>query len=273
MIGFAPCKINLGLFITQKLANNYHTIESVFYPVALEDSIEIHWNEDKSSSLTILNNPQLSQENIENNLILKAFRLVQKDFPTLITKEINITLLKNIPIGAGLGGGSSDAVAAIRLLNTLAILQLTDLQIVAYAEQLGSDCAFFVHRTPCYVTGTGTSIQPISLSLKGYYLALCYPNVAISTKEAYSGVVPKPSTIDISKLDVKDIANWKHFLHNDFEDSLFPNYPILKNIKEELYTNGAVYASLSGSGSTVYGIFSQKPTTLDVSKYTVLVLD
>ena len=251
MIFFPNCKINLGLSIVAKREDGFHNIESVFYPIALSDVLEIREGEKDNFTLTGLD---IGETNSEDNLCMKAVRVLREDFPNL--PQLNIHLHKQIPAFAGLGGGSSDATFTLKLLDYIFNLKLTEEQMLHYAQKVGSDCSFFVKNRPTYIYGRGEKCEEIDLDLSNYYIVLAKPNLKISTKEAYSNVVPKPSNIDYRNLS--DIKSWKNNLKNDFEDSLFPKYPILKDIKETLYNNGAIYASLSGSGATVYGIFEKE---------------
>lgn len=253
MIFFPNCKINIGLSIVGKRKDGFHDIRSVFYPVGLCDALEIRPSEKDESTFT-LSGSDIGECKSEDNLCMKAFRLVQKDYPQI--GQVNMHLHKAIPVFAGLGGGSSDAVSAIRLVDFVFSLGLSKEQILDYACSIGSDCAFFVENKPMYVSGRGDIIKITDLSLAGKYIVLVKPDIKISTKQAYQGVTPKQSDIDYEHLPPIDV--WKDVLVNDFEQSLFPKYPILSSIKQNLYENGAMYASLSGSGATVYGIFEKE---------------
>lgn len=249
MLTFPNAKINLGLNILSKRADGYHNISSCFYPVPVKDALEIIPAQKasfESTGLTIPGDP-------ENNLIWKAYKLLQKDFKL---SEIAIILHKAIPMGAGMGGGSADGTFTLTLLNQYFKLKLSTEQLEDYALQLGSDCPFFIHNKAQLVSGRGEEFEPISVDLKGYYLGLVYPGLHIGTKEAYSGVSPKQPETPIKKiLENIPLQEWKHFLKNDFEDSVFQLYPKLATIKSQLYDAGAIYASMTGSGSTMYGIF------------------
>lgn len=260
MIYFPNAKINIGLFVTEKREDGFHNIESVFYPIGLNDALEMRISKEHATKL------YLSGENIaknipnnEDNIVLKAFNLLKNDYPQI--KNVNICLDKRIPVFAGLGGGSSDAVYCLKLTNYMFNLQLTKEQMYDYATKIGSDCAFFLENRPQFVYSRGESMKPLELCLKGYYLLLVKPPLNISTKEAYSQVHLTASPFDLHLLDVKDINNWKNYVRNDFEVHLFETYPLLKQIKDTLYNNGAVFAQMSGSGSTIYGIFDKKIET------------
>ena len=255
MISFPNAKINIGLNITEKRPDGFHNIESAFYPIALTDALEIVENTDKGV-------PQISMSfsgiaipgDASDNLCVKAYHLIAKDYPL---PKIKVHLHKHIPIGAGLGGGSADAAFFIRLLNDKFELGLAWGEMHHDARQLGSDCSFFISNKPAFVEGKGEQYESIQLNLSGYYIVLIYPNIHINTAKAYSGVKPK-SPLRSLEADLKlPVEQWKDFVHNDFEDSVFVQFPELKSIKEQLYTEGALYAAMSGSGSTIYGIFKE----------------
>ncbi|MDD4609416.1 MAG: 4-(cytidine 5'-diphospho)-2-C-methyl-D-erythritol kinase [Bacteroidaceae bacterium] len=253
MILSANAKINLGLHITAKRPDGYHNLETIFYPIPLADDLEI-----LSPSAAKETELHLSGIPIEgattDNLIIKAYHLVEQRFSL---PPVSIYLHKNIPTGAGLGGGSSDATHTIKLLNQLFELKLTTVEQEKMVSQLGADCPFFVENKPVYATGTGNLFTPLDFSLKGYYLLLVKPDVFVSTKAAFSRVRPQQSTQDLPTLLKQSPTTWKESLRNDFETSVFSLYPSLLEIKEQLYKQGAVYASMSGSGSSIYGIFKE----------------
>ena len=225
----------------------------MLYPIPIYDGLEAI--EAKKTSFQIARMDIPGDPN--QNLILKAYRLLKKDYQL---PELKIHLLKNIPMGAGLGGGSADAANMLKLLSNTYQLFLDDIILEDYASQLGSDCPFFISNKPAIGTGTGTDLEPIDLSLKGLWFVLIHPGIHISTKGAYAGVSPKASGIDIRQLiQSKDFSRWKNELKNDFEDSIFPKYPELDKIKSNLYDSGAVYSAMSGSGSAMFGIFEHKP--------------
>lgn len=252
MISFPPCKINLGLNVLEKRSDGYHNLETVFYPIPLNDIVEIipsNTTEFIASGITI------PGEN-STNLCLKAYELLKSEYNL---SPVEIRLHKVIPTGAGLGGGSADAAYTLRLLNQLFNLKLSLAQLKDYAQQLGSDCAFFIEDKPMLGLGRGEILEPINLSLKGKFLVLLKPNVHVSTAEAYKGV--KPTTAQPRVKDIIEnipLQEWKHILKNDFEESVFQSHPIIRQYKEKLYTAGALYACMSGSGSSVFGIF-EKP--------------
>ncbi|WP_020527181.1 4-(cytidine 5'-diphospho)-2-C-methyl-D-erythritol kinase [Flexithrix dorotheae] len=262
MIVFPNAKINLGLNITEKRQDGYHNILSCFYPVGWSDILEIIPAASFSFQSTGIDIPG----DPETNLVVKAFRLLKKDFNL---PEVAIHLHKVIPIGAGLGGGSSDCAFAFKALNDLFELKMSSEKMQQYAQTLGSDCPFFIENKPLFVSGTGNQFQATNLSLKGKYIILVYPELHISTKEAYAGITPKPLTDDPFVLLEGPVNQWKGKLSNDFEISLFPNYPFLEALKQKFYDQGALYASMTGSGSTVFGIFENKTTLNFPSQYTV----
>ncbi len=253
MITFPNAKINLGLFITEKLPNGYHALETCFYPIPIYDALEAI--EAKKTSFHISGMEIPGDPN--QNLILKAYKLLKKDYQL---PEIEIHLLKNIPMGAGLGGGSADGAFMLKLISETYQLFLDDIILEDYAAQLGSDCPFFISNEPAIGTGTGIELEPIELSLKGLWFTLIHPGIHISTKEAYEGVTPKSSGIDLKSLiQSRSFEDWKKELKNDFEESIFPQYPELTAIKSNLYKSGAVYSAMSGSGSAMFGLFKAKP--------------
>lgn len=249
----ANCKINLGLHIVSKRADGYHNIETIFYPIPLADEVII----EPSNTLQLHEEGILVGEDMKKNLVIKAYRLLEKDFHL---PPVSITLTKHVPFGAGLGGGSSDASHTLLQLNQLFHLQLSQEQLAGYAAKLGADCAFFIYNTPMMATGIGTDFSPIELSLKGYYLVLIKPNVFVSTADAYRMVTPRNSLFSLQNLSSTPITAWKNVLVNQFEESVFAQYPLIADVKQRLYDAGALYASMSGSGSSVFGIFQEKPT-------------
>lgn len=259
MICFPNAKINLGLYVTGKLDNGYHSIESCLYPIPINDALEAVAA--KKSTLTF--SGQAIPGNEKDNLIFKAYKLLKKDYHL---PELNIHLHKNIPMGAGLGGGSADGAFMLSLLNEHFQLFLDDSILEGYAAQLGSDCPFFISNTASIATGTGTDLEPIDLDLSGLWLALINPGIHISTQKAYAGVTPKPNEHDLRHLLIqKDFKLWREHLKNDFESSVFQMHPQIGDIKNEMYTNGAVYVSMSGSGSSVFGLFTDQPSQADFS--------
>lgn len=254
MLSFSRCKINLGLLVTGKRSDGFHNIDSVFYPVDVRDAIELIPSEKIQKGKCILTCRGIELDAAPgNNLCEKAFALLNKEFQLPGTE---IYLQKNIPVGAGLGGGSGNAAKMLEMLNDLYQLKISKSNLVHYAMQLGSDCGFFIHDTACYVTGRGENIQSIDFSLKGFTLVLIHPGIHVSTAEAYAGIIPISGRKTTQEIVQKTpIIEWRHILSNDFEKTIFNNRPEIEKIKSDLYSHGAVYAAMSGSGSSVYGIF------------------
>lgn len=256
MIRFPHCKINLGLHVHARRSDGYHEIETCFYPVPRTDILEAIPSKSfsfRQSGLPIDSDP-------EHNLCVKAFRLVQNEFAI---GEAQIHLHKLLPMGAGLGGGSSDAAFTLRLLNDIFALNIPTVQLKNLAAQLGSDCAFFVEDQPMIGTGRGEVLTATTVDLKGKYLVLVKPDIHISTAEAYSGIRPRKPVRSIQEILRFPMDQWKDKLTNDFEGTIFKKYPTIQQAKEKLYLLGATYASMSGSGASVYGLF-EKP--IDVKK-------
>lgn len=257
MVCFPNCKLNIGLYITSKRADGYHNLETIFYPVmGLKDVLEVV----PAETTTITLHGKTVAGDMHDNLVWKAYQLLKKDFPNI--PALSIHLLKNIPMGAGMGGGSADGAFMIRLLNDYCALGLTNEAMISYALQLGSDCPFFIENTPQYATGRGEVMQPVAVDLSAYSIQLICPQVHVSTAAAFKMIIPKPAPFDLQKLPEVPIEQWKDVVSNDFEAPVFAQHPELAAIKEQLYAQGAIYAAMSGSGSTVYGIFAkgQKPT-------------
>ena len=261
MISFPNIKINLGLSITEKRPDGYHNLETVFYPVALEDALEIRTNPEAQQKFTLHQHGMEIAGNPENNLVVKAYLLLDKEFHL---PPVEIHLYKHIPSGAGLGGGSSDAAFMLKLLNEHYNLQLSDKQLEDYAATLGADCAFFIKNTPTYAEGIGNIFSPIELSLKGYRIMIVKPDVFVSTREAFANIRPHRPEYPVREVIRRPVAEWKDTLINDFEASVFPQYPVIGEIKEELYHQGAIYASMSGSGSSVFGLFAAGTTLPEI---------
>ena len=286
MIAFPNAKINIGLNVVAKRSDGYHDIETVFYPVLLQDALEIkpmrpldpaQLRKRLEAGLLVQPDdvflpyrlfrkkedvPCCSLEMTGNefpfkaadNLVVKAYLMLQQDFDL---PSIDIKLHKHIPSGAGLGGGSSDCAFMISLLNRRFNLRMRESMMERYAARLGSDCAFFISNTPSLATGRGEILNPISLSLKGYTILLVKPDLSVSTAEAYASLTPKQPEIPLAEAIKCPVAEWKDCVYNDFETTVFAKYPLLADIKRKFYSMGAVYASMSGSGSTVYGLFRE----------------
>ena len=287
MITFPNAKINIGLNVVAKRGDGYHDIETVFYPVLLQDALEISLMRPLDPALLrkrleagLLVQPDdvfmpyrllpRKKEDIPccslemtgnefpfkaaDNLVVKAYLMLQQDFEL---PSIDIKLHKHIPSGAGLGGGSSDGAFMITLLNRRFNLRMRESLMERYAARLGSDCAFFIANTPSIATGRGEILNSISLSLKGYTILLVKPEESVSTAEAYAGVTPHKPDISLAEAVMRPVCEWKDCVFNDFEPSVFTKHPLLGEIKQKLYDLGADYAAMTGSGSTIYGIFRQ----------------
>lgn len=250
-----PCaKINLGLNVVRRRSDGYHDIETVFYPIPLTDVLELRpLPEGDAPDIQILGMPQ--GEAAADNLVCRVYRDLQREFSL---PPVSLYLYKKIPVGAGLGGGSSDAADTLVAANEMFNLGLTPSEMQSRIARYGADCAFFIRRRPVFATGIGDVFEDICLSLKGYHLALVKPAESVSTREAYAGIVPSPAETDIRQVLQGDPASWRTQLKNDFEPSVFAAHPRIAAIKQTLYDMGALYASMSGSGSAVFGIF-QRP--------------
>lgn len=253
MIGFANAKINLGLNVLYKRADGFHELESVFYPVNIFDSLEILDADELKFSVYGIEIPG----DANDNLCIKAFNLLKAEFNI---SNVHIHLLKNIPFGAGLGGGSSDAALTLKMLNQKFDLNLSDAQLETYAAQLGSDCAFFIKNSAQLATGRGEILKPIDLDLNKKSFLLIKPNFGISTKEAYANIRTNDKNESNEQIVLDRVEDWQGRLKNDFEEALFPKYPVLAEIKNQLYEQSAIYAAMSGSGSTMFGIFENENT-------------
>lgn len=242
------------MHICAKRPDGFHNIETVFYPVNLCDSLEITPSDNGQDQLHV--HGLKWEEPMENNLVFKALQLLRKDYDI---PAVRIDLLKNIPTGAGLGGGSADAAYMLKLVNTTYDLGLNESQLEAYARQLGSDCAFFVRNKPVYADEKGDRFFSFDYSLENFHLLIVKPNVHVSTTDAYGGVKPMQPSQDIREVLQQDMANWKHTLVNDFEKGIFKKFPVIQQVKEKLYSAGANYACMSGSGASVFGLFKDEP--------------
>lgn len=262
MVIFPHCKINLGLRILRKREDGFHDLETVFYPVMIRDVLEIIESHDRQADekwLVDSENIRFNQTGImvdgkpEDNLSLKAYYLLKKDFPQL--PAIQMHLHKAIPIGAGLGGGSSDGAFALRLLNEKFHLELSTHQLIDYAAALGSDCPFFIFNNPCFATGRGDQLKLLSLDLSRFSWLIVSPGIHVNTSWAFSTISLSLPLLSVSEVIQQPVENWKNQLINDFEIPVFNQYPEIRKIKEELYDHGAVYAAMTGSGSSVFALF------------------
>lgn len=256
----ACCKINIGLNIVSKRDDGYHNLETIFYPVPLYDEITI--TSAKEDGIDLAGHKLDGDPN--DNLVLKVVRLLRENGHNV--PPVHISLKKNIPSGAGLGGGSSDAATVMKELNKSLSLGLTNEKMKTLIAKLGADCPFFIQCKPIYAEGIGDIFTPIELNLKGWHLVLVKPDDHISTKEAYSLIKPNPSKYSITEEVKKPVDRWKENIKNDFEKSVFPNHPVVEMIRNKLYEKGASYACMSGSGSTVFGLFEKEADITDLSK-------
>ncbi len=274
MITYPNAKINLGLNIIARRPDGYHDLETIFYPIPLQDALEI--NTQKSLSSTVPTEKKINETlNLdlpstdytlqiegtaiecppEKNLVIKAYRLLQKEF---CLPPLHIRMNKQIPSGAGLGGGSSDAAFMMKMLNEEFHLGLSETAMEARIATLGADCAFFIRNMPVFATGIGNIFTPMSCSLQGWYLVLVKPDIFISTQEAYSKIRPHRPTCPLTDIIQHPVETWRHEMINDFEEGIFSEHPEIAAIKNELYNRGAIYASMSGSGSSVFGLFKEQ---------------
>ncbi len=253
MIAFPNCKINLGLYVTEKRADGFHHIESIFLPVALTDVLEVIVSQNESVEFSISGIE--IKGNKEDNICIKAYQLLRQDFQLT---GIKMALLKNIPTGAGLGGGSSDGAFMLKLLSDIFHLQLNQEQLKNYAAKLGSDCPFFIENIPAFVSGRGEVMEEIKLDISKKTIVIVQPKIHISTPKAYQLVTPKKAAYDLRDIQSLAIHEWKNYIGNDFENPIGSLHPEILEIKNKLYAAGAVYASMSGSGSAVYGIFENE---------------
>ena len=253
MIVYPNAKINIGLNVVEKRADGFHNIESIFYPIYdIFDVLEIVENQKKVIEFTF-SGIEIPGEDA-SNLCIKAFQLIQKDFSIPFVK---IHLHKNIPIGAGLGGGSSDAAFTLVALNKLFDLNLSTTQLMDYSRKLGSDCAFFIQNKPVYAYHKGDEFESIALDLSSYKIKIESPKIHIGTITAYAGIKPLPSKTSLKQLIAQPIENWKNSIKNDFETPVFKKFPEINVLKKKMYIDGAIFASMTGSGSSIYGIFKK----------------
>ncbi len=260
MLSFPNAKINIGLNVLSKREDGYHNIESFLYPVMWRDVLEIiesdHF-EFKQTGLPI-------DGDGSDNLCFKAYEILQDDFGI---GPVKMHLHKVIPMGAGLGGGSSDGAFTLKMLNAIFNMDLGSSDLKNYASKLGSDCPFFIDNIPAIATGTGTELEPFQLDLKGYYLAIINPGIHVGTREAYNGIKPGFPDQSLKQSLDQNPSTWKMNVKNDFESTIFPTYGEIKEIKEMLIKKGAIYSAMSGSGSSVYGIFENEPDLHENPKY------
>jgi len=247
--------------VLEKRPDEFHNIETIIYPIPMYDVLEIVRTKKDASSLDITGIKV--DGNRENNLVYRAYQLLQKDHNF---EAVSIHLHKAIPMGAGLGGGSSDAAYSIKLLNDIFDLKLSNSQMEDYAAKLGSDCPFFIQNKPIMASGRGIEFEIINLDLSEYYFVIVKPDIHISTPDAYSWITPQKRSISLKEIIQLQVKEWKKELVNDFEKEVFTRYPEIEKIKEDLFNFGAVYASMTGSGAAVYGIFEKSVELKDKFK-------
>lgn len=252
MISFPICKINLGLNVISKRDDGYHEVSSVMYPVDIQDILEVI----KSDKLKFTTSGLEIPGGVDSNLCVKAFEILKRDYNIA---PVHIHLYKNIPMGAGLGGGSANGAFTLKLINDLFELNISKEELKKYASRLGSDCAFFIENIPQLASGRGEVLEPFNLTLQGKTIVLINDGTHISTQEAYGNVIPKEPVIDIKEVLSKPMSEWKNMLVNDFEKGVFENHQQLAGYVEKLYESGAEYAAMTGSGSTIFGIFNESP--------------
>ena len=251
MIAFPHAKINLGLSVISKRPDGFHNLETVFYPIPLRDILEVVPSKEIIFFQTGLEIPDKKSD----NLVLKAYRLLADIYPQI--KPLEIHLHKVIPLGAGLGGGSSDAAETIHLIDRFFDLDIPSERLSAYALALGSDCPFFIQGSACFASARGEILEPLSLDISNYSLLLVHPGIQISTAWAFSKIIPSAPKFNLKQSIERPVSDWIHTIFNDFEEPIFDAHPQLKIIKHRLYDAGALYASMTGSGSTLYGIFEK----------------
>lgn len=254
MVEFPPIKINLGLNITAKYADNFHAIESVFYPVGWTDVLEVIQTDNQGFNLELSGLPIPGDSS--KNLIFKGYEILKNDYEI---SGLSFHLHKILPMGAGLGGGSSDGAYALKLINEVAQLGISAEKLHEYALQLGSDCPFFLTEKAAFVKGRGEILEPITIDLSGWYILIVMPPISISTAEAYSWITPMQPKKSIREIISLQPEHWRDQLKNDFEKHAIQRHPIIGEIKNKMYELGATYSSMSGSGASVYGLFKKKP--------------
>lgn len=256
MIAFPNAKINLGLRVVARRADGYHNIETLFYPIGLKEALEVIPSAHLKSGYRLFQYGTPVVGDPENNLVVKALKLIAEERKL---PAIEIHLLKRIPSGAGLGGGSADAAAMLRLLNDSFHLDFSDDELMARAGRIGADCPFFLLNRPAYATGTGNLLEPFALDLKDYAIMVVKPSVTVSTKEAYAMIRPGEPERPLREILNDPPDTWCEQMKNDFEEPIFKKFPEICSIKRQLYEMGAIYASMSGSGAALFGIFRNLP--------------
>jgi 4-diphosphocytidyl-2-C-methyl-D-erythritol kinase len=260
MLAFANAKINLGLQVTSKREDGYHDLQTIFYPVRIKDVVELT----DAAETSFVSSGLAIPGDQANNLCIQAFNAVRKDYNI---PDQTISLLKNIPIGAGLGGGSSDAAFLVKLVNDKFKLGLSRSAMEDYVRPLGADCAFFIENKPVYAKGKGDEFSPLEIDLSSYEIIVLKPDVHVSTADAYRGIIPTVPRTSVKELIHLPLEEWKNHLVNDFEKTVFEKYPSIEALKTQLYNHGAIFALMSGSGSSVFGIFDKKVRLTEIEKH------
>jgi len=255
MVVFPNCKINLGLYVTRKREDGFHDIQTCFYPLNWCDALEVTETQDAEEFSFATSGLPISGQ-LEDNLIWKCFKAIQKDYAL---PPLQVHLHKVIPMGAGLGGGSSDAAFFIQLLDRKFNLNISFEKKMELAGGLGSDCPFFLKNTPVLATGRGEIFSDLSVNLDSYYILCVFPAIHSHTGRAFSAIQPKEPANDLSDALTQPVEIWKDLVTNDFEGPVFSQFPILQEIKQSFYKQGAVYAAMSGSGSSIFGLFNSPP--------------
>lgn len=254
MICFPNAKINLGLNIISKRNDGYHNLETIFYPIMIKDALEIVETPNLETDIFIESGIKTGT-NADSNLVMKALQLVRSQYQI---PSVEVHLLKKIPFGAGIGGGSADAAFMLKLINSKYSLGASSKELADMAAKLGADCPFFIYNRPMFASGIGEKLEEVEISFENYYLILVKPEIFVSTKDAFSAIKPATPSKNLKDIVKHPIEEWKNLMFNDFEKSIFPKFPMIEHIKEKLYALGAIYASMTGSGSSVYAIFNKK---------------
>lgn len=257
---YPNAKINIGLSVTERRTDGYHNLETVFYPVGLRDVLELNREEGPKRVCYFENTGIAIDCQEDKNLVVRAYKLLASayDLPA-----VRINLFKAIPFGAGLGGGSSDAAYTLKALNEYFELRISEKGLENYASRLGSDCAFFIRNRPAFASGKGDVLEDMALELDEYEIVIVKPDCKVSTAEAYAGISPAKAVFNLRELNLLPLTAWRKQVKNDFETTIFAKYPAIRKVKEELYNRGALYASMTGSGAGVFGIFPKGDVVLD----------
>ncbi len=259
MILFPNCKINLGLFVTSKREDGFHNIESLFLPVSWCDVLEVLICDEMDIQLEVIGTP--IDGDLEDNIVVKAYRLLQKDFNL---SGVKVKLWKRLPTGAGLGGGSANGAFMLKAINEIFELNIENNQLKQYAAQLGSDCPFFIDNIPAFVSGRGEVMESLDIAFPSLYIVIVHPGIHVSTPKAYSMITPKSAPIDLHQINEWPISQWQSLVTNDFETPVGTMFPRILEIKKTFQEMGAIYASMSGSGSAVFAFFENEPNERSV---------